>query len=156
MAFCTNCGAAVAEGVRFCPQCGREVGAQTPGGPAPPPQATGAPPAAGGVTRNVAGMLCYILGVITGVLFLVLEPYSRDPFIRFHAFQSIFFNVVVVVIAVVLGIVPLLGWILYPFFLLAAFIVWIVLMVQAYQERRWKLPVIGDLAEQQVGKAQGS
>jgi len=101
-------------------------------------------------------MLCYILGVITGVLFLVLEPYSRDPFIRFHAFQSIFFNVVVVVIAVVLGIVPLLGWILYPFFLLAAFIVWIVLMVQAYQERRWKLPVIGDLAEQQVGKAQGS
>jgi uncharacterized membrane protein len=54
---------------------------------------------------NVASTLCYVLGLITGIIFLVLEPYSKNRAIRFHAFQSIFLNLVVIVIEIVFGIV---------------------------------------------------
>src|SRR5579862_5337508 len=97
MAFCTNCGAEV-QG-KFCAKCG----APAPGEPAAssaasPPPASGplpppAPPpslAAPGLEENLACALCYVLGLLTGVLFLVLEPYNRNRLIRFHAFQSIF------------------------------------------------------------------
>ena len=49
------------------------------------------------MSSNVAGLLCYILGFITGIIFLVIEPYKNDKFVRFHAFQSIFFNVALIV-----------------------------------------------------------
>src|ERR1700691_2864035 len=98
MAFCANCGAAV-DG-RFCQQCGTP--AAVPGaGPAPaagvdPPGAQPLPlQVATPVTMNdnLAGALCYLLGFITGILFLVLAPYNQNRLIRFHAFQSIFLNI---------------------------------------------------------------
>src|SRR6266849_1469086 len=90
--FCPNCGAAV-EG-RFCGGCGANVAlAGSPISNPPAAEAT-----AGGLAENVAGALCYGLGILTGILFLVLEPYSRNPRIRFHAFQSIFFSVAVLAI----------------------------------------------------------
>lgn len=138
---------------QFCGSCGQRVGASAAGG--------AAPPAAGGLTENVAGLLCYILGFITGILFLVLEPHSRNRFVRFHAFQSIFLSVawfgVMIVQSVVNGIAISISWGLLGLFGLLWTIVGlgflalvIVCMVKAYQGQRFKLPIIGDLAEKQA------
>jgi uncharacterized membrane protein len=116
------------------------------------------------MTDNVAGLLCYILGLITGVLFLVLEPYNRNPFVRFHAFQSIFFNIASfalmivfsIVSSIVFSILPLSLWALWGLIgtvlWLAILVLAIFVMVKAYQGVRYKLPVIGDLAEKQAGR----
>lgn len=163
MAFCAKCGAQLAEGSGFCSGCGTATAAQ---GGAP---ATGAAPAAAGtassgMTENVAGMLCYILGIITGVLFLVLDPYKNSKFVRFHAFQSIFFWVACFAIWIVwswiivgmlfsaggwagLGLFASLFWILR----LAMLAAWVFLMVKAYNNEQFKLPIIGDIAAKQAG-----
>ena len=115
MAFCTKCGAQLGEGMSFCAACGSPAGSAA-GGPAAPAPGGAAAPATGStaMSSNVAGLLTYILGFITGIIFLVIEPYKNDKFVRFHAFQSIFFNVALVVfwiaytiLASVLGIVSL-------------------------------------------------
>jgi len=113
------------------------------------------------MTDNVAGLLCYILGFITGIIFLVLAPYNQNKFVRFHAFQSIFLGVAWVAVFIVeriidavmlsisfamLALVATL-WMLVG---LAFLVLWIVLMVKAYNGQRWKLPIIGDLAEKQA------
>src|SRR4051812_42911023 len=98
MAFCPNCGAQ-AEG-RFCAKCGNAMPVATGSGAGQPSGSaygTGVAPGsqsvqAAGMTDNVAGALCYVLGVITGILFLVLAPYNQNKFVRFHAFQAIFFH----------------------------------------------------------------
>jgi uncharacterized membrane protein len=105
---------------------------------------------------NVAATLSYILTFITGILFLVLAPYNQDRFVRFHAFQSIFFAVAcfVINIAFTLLAVAILPWMLtsmLSMLLTLAFLgIWILMMVKAYQGERFKLPVIGDLAEKQA------
>src|SRR5271155_1838188 len=88
MAFCGKCGSSVAEGVAFCPQCGAAVGAAAAPPPPPPPSGWAPAPAApaSGLQENVAGMLCYILGWLTGIIFLLID---KRPFVRFHAAQSI-------------------------------------------------------------------
>src|SRR6187551_2817116 len=91
MAFCSNCGASV-EG-RFCAKCGTAMPA------ASAPAASAA--SAGGLTDNVAGALCYVLGVLTGIIFLVLAPYNQSKFVRFHAFQAIFFHLAFIVLYIV-------------------------------------------------------
>jgi len=115
------------------------------------------------MSSNVAGLLCYILGFITGIIFLVIEPYKNDKFVRFHAFQSIFFNVAIIVfwiaymivvsilsfvtlgmIAMVMGLVGFLIW-------LAILAYWIFLMYKAYNNELYKIPFIGDLAAKQAG-----
>jgi uncharacterized membrane protein len=152
MAFCANCGSTV-EG-QFCGSCGQRVGASAAG--------TGASPAAaGGMTDNVAGLLCYILGFITGIIFLVVAPYNQSKFVRFHAFQSIFLSVVWVVLNVIqsillsvavsisfglLGLIGMLWTILWLGFLAVV----VLLMVKAYQGQRFKLPIIGDFADKQA------
>ena len=154
MAFCATCGAPV-EG-RFCAKCGSPVAAAPPaGGMAPPPpqmQMVAAAPMA----DNVASTLCYVLGLVTGIIFLVLAPYNRNPTIRFHAFQSIFLHVACIVFWIAVRIVML--DILHMYFLffltslmwLAAFLLWIVLLLQTYQGKTIVLPVIGPLAQQQA------
>ena len=117
------------------------------------------PSASSGLQRNVAGMLCYILGLVTGIVFLVITPYNKDRFIRFHAFQAIFFHVGIIAIWIVLGILDaILGFGLGFIVTLAQLVVWlgglalwIFLMVKAYGNEKYKLPVIGDLAEKQAG-----
>jgi uncharacterized membrane protein len=159
MAFCANCGAQ-GEG-RFCPKCGSPLGAApTPGatpGYAPPPAA---PVQSAGLENNMAAALCYILGIVTGILFLVLEPYNKDKTIRFHAFQSIFFFIAVIIFDIAVGIVirilyaiPFLGWlafIVWPIVGLALFLCWLFVMFKAYNGEKFKLPIIGDLAEKQA------
>lgn len=164
MAFCPNCGASV-EG-RFCARCGSQVtaaGAASAGtyetGTANAGYTAGAQPAtAGGLTQNVAGALCYVLGLFTGIIFLVLAPYNQNKFVRFHAFQSIFFHVAfiaVIIAETILGMV--LPWTLSAILSMLSLVValaflagWVLLLIKAYQGERWKLPVIGDLAEKQA------
>lgn len=150
MAFCPSCGAAV-EG-RFCAKCGTPVpGGADPGpGNAAPPASQ--PAAAGGLTENLACALCYLAGLITGILFLVLAPYNQNKTIRFHAFQSIFLNVAWIIFWIVLHMI--LPWgaalILSPLIGLAGLFLWLFMMWKAYQNQKVKLPVIGDLAEKQA------
>src|SRR5690242_1712944 len=103
MAFCANCGASLAEGAGFCAGCGKAVGAASGTVAGASGQAAApAPVAIAGMTSNVAGALAYILGFITGIIFLVLEQYKNDRFVRFHAMQSILYSAA--------GIVFRIGW----------------------------------------------
>jgi uncharacterized membrane protein len=159
--FCPNCGSNV-QG-RFCAKCGTAVDAPpaAPAGAASSGSTPGAHPysapaaTTGGLSENVAGALTYVLGIITGILFLVLAPYNQNKFVRFHAFQCLFFQaawiVVWIAITAMSFILPwfVMGliWTLLPFVGLA---LWVLLIFKAYQNERFKLPIIGDLAEKQA------
>ena len=118
--------------------------------------------AAGGATGlsdNAAGAIAY-LTFIPAVLLLVMEPYNRNSYIRFHAWQSILLSIVAVAVDMVLGFVLVFALMFSPFLHLAAwrvielfwFAVWLVCVLNAAQGKRFKLPVIGNLAEQQANK----
>ena len=108
-----------------------------------------------GLTENVAGMLCYVLGWVSGLVFLLIE--QENKFVRFHAVQSIvtFGGITVILIVLsILGLIPFIGLlfnILGYIFGLIAFVLWIVLLVKAYQGTMYKLPWAGDFAEKRVG-----
>ena len=95
-----------------------------------------------GLQENMASLLCYLLGWVTGIIFLLLEPKNRT--VRFHAFQSIIVFGALSIFWVVFWYVL---WWLYWIIQVLALILWIVLMVRAYQGQKWKVPVAGDLAE---------
>ncbi len=78
MPHCTKCGANVADNAAFCPSCGATQGGTSPSAPAASSQS--------GLAENVAGLLCYVLGWITGLIFFLKD---KRPFVRFHAAQSI-------------------------------------------------------------------
>ena len=145
MAFCNMCGAQIADGTTTCAACAGRV------------PAASAPPVAnaGGLADNVAGMLAYIT-IIPAIIFLVMEPYNRNRFIRFHSWQCLFFTAALFVLHVGLSIVtfvPFLALITFPLHVLVSlggFILWIVLLLKANQGQMYKLPVIGDLAEKQA------
>lgn len=144
MAFCSSCGAQIADGTSLCAACAARSA-----------QAAPASSSAGGMTDNVAGMLAYVT-IIPAIIFLVMEPYNKSRFIRFHAFQCLFFAVAWTVLWIALSFVahvPFLGWLTFlisPLVGLAGFILWIVLLIKANQGQMWKLPVIGDMAEKQA------
>jgi len=104
----------------------------------------------------VAGMLAYFT-IIPAIVFLVLEPFNKKPFIRFHAFQCIFFTVAWIALWIVLSIIahiPILGWatiLIWPLIGLLGLIIWIVLILKAYQGQMFKLPIVGDIAAKQAG-----
>jgi uncharacterized membrane protein len=144
--------------VAFCPTCGTQIpqGASCPKCPVVVQGASTAAPAAAGLTDNLAGALAY-LTIIPAIVFLVIEPFNRRRFVRFHSFQSIFFFIVWIAVDICLSIVghiPFLGWatlFLWPLVSLVLFVILLVLALKAYQGQIFKLPVIGDLAEQQAG-----
>lgn len=147
MAFCIACGAQMPAGANACPACGRGVAGA--GG------AASAPAGAAGLADNVAGALAYVT-IIPAIVFLVLEPYNRNRFIRFHSFQCLFAAVVWTALWIALNIVvhiPFFGWLtilVWPLVSLAGFVVWLILVLKAYQGQKFKLPVIGDIAEKQA------
>jgi uncharacterized membrane protein len=116
-----------------------------------------------GLQNNAVGALAYLGGLITGILFLVIEPYKADRFVRFHSFQSIFFNIAWVamwIVWMILGLV--LGALTKGIFFLiempinlllmvGGFCLWAFLMYSAYQNKTFKLPIIGALAAKQAG-----
>ncbi|MGQ9916089.1 MAG: hypothetical protein ACUVS7_01600 [Bryobacteraceae bacterium] len=174
MPYCANCGSPV-EGT-FCPNCGQPVGQASGGGYPPPaggapqgsyqqgrypPPGYGAQPAQAGLSENAAGALCYLAGLITGIIFLVVAPYSTNRNVRFHAFQSIFFNIawiavwiVEMIISAALASIPVLGWMMSLLLTMAiafgGFILWLLLMWRAFNGERLVLPVIGPMAEKQA------
>lgn len=112
---------------------------------------------------NLVGAIAYFAGFITGVIFLVIDPYKDNSFVRFHAFQSIFFNIAWVglwiawtIVSIILSAITrgLFGLISLPVSLLlgfAGFAIWLFLMYQAYQQKLFKLPIIGNFAAQKAG-----
>src|SRR5262245_25422440 len=112
-----------------------------------------APASQADLKPNVAGMLCYPLSFITGVLFLVLTPYNRDRFVRFHAWQSIFFFVALVVLSILFRAFP---WPIENMLLsalnLAALAGTAWLMYKAYHNEQFKFPLIGEWAEKLASK----
>lgn len=141
MPFCPTCGTQLAEGAS-CPKC---------------TSAPAAGAAAGaGLPDNLAGALAYFT-FVPAIIFLVLEPYNKSRFIRFHAFQCLFFTAALFAIGIVLAIIasiPFIGLITIPLHFLVwvgAIVVAVFLMTKAYQNQMFKLPVIGDMAEKQAG-----
>jgi uncharacterized membrane protein len=184
MSFCQTCGSSLPDGSTTCPACGATQGVAgasaapgpipgsipgpTPGyvpGPIPGAMPQPLPAAGAGLTPNVAGALAYLVGAITGILFLVIDPFKTDRFVRFHAFQSIFFNlawiafwIVWMIVGIMLGAIShgLFFIIQLPINLLVTvggFCIWIYLMYQAYQGKTFQLPIIGPLAAAQAGIA---
>ncbi|MHB8524746.1 MAG: hypothetical protein ACYDD2_01115 [Candidatus Acidiferrales bacterium] len=177
MANCAKCGAVIAEDSAFCGTCGQPARAQAGGAAsgtflAAPAVAVGSGASSSGtstetstgtgLTMNLAAALSYALGFITGILFLVLDPYKNNRFVRFHAIQSILFSVTCVIFAIVWSIlvgilVSIAGfWVLtvdIPLRLLIGlgiFLLWLYVMFQAYSEREYRIPWIGDIAAKQV------
>lgn len=102
-----------------------------------------------GLAPNVSALLCYLLGFVTGIIFLVLETKNQD--VRFHAYQSLATFLSIFVISVVAGIIPLVGWLVSALLTPLSLVLWVILMVKAAQGERFKLPWVGDWAEEQVG-----
>jgi uncharacterized membrane protein len=103
-----------------------------------------------GLKENVAGVLCYVLGWITGIVFLIIEP--NNKVVRFHAFQSIIVFVIITIVSIILAPIP--GWVgnvLSAIVSAIGFVLWVFLMVMAAQDRKYKLPWAGDLAEKWAG-----
>ena len=98
-----------------------------------------------GIQPNVAALLCYAAGWVTGLIFYLIE--KENKFVRFHAFQSIVVFGALTVLPIILAVIPIIGWTLLPIVYLAEFALWIILMIKAYQGEKLKLPVAGDLAE---------
>ena len=147
--FCSKCGAENAEGAKFCPKCGAKLGAaETPA----PTEGAGKPESESstGLSANVAGLLCYVLTWVTGIIFVVLE--KKSTFVKFHAWQSIMTFGVLTVAELILAWIPFVGWILSILIGILIFVLWIILMIQAGTGKMWKVPLAGDWAEKQANK----
>ena len=131
----------------FCPGCGQGM---------PPVERVQGK--VGALSRTLAGALAYCT-IVPAIIFLLIEPYNRDRFVRFHSFQCIGFWLAAVVIgailraaAFLLGFVPLLGYLaillLSMVTSLGLLAIWVVLVVKALQGEMFKLPLVGDFAEQ--------
>ncbi|MFW6120528.1 MAG: DUF4870 domain-containing protein [Petrotogales bacterium] len=98
-----------------------------------------------GLDENIEGALSYLLGWVTGLIFLLVE--KDNKFVKFHAMQSLITFLVLTVIIWLFGWIPFFGWILSGLLGLLALIFWLILMIKAYQGEKFKLPVVGDIAE---------
>src|SRR6202789_742312 len=175
MSFCQTCGTSLPDGSPTCTACGATQGAAAAPGPIPgampgpipgtTPAAAPMPDAGAGHPANVAGAVANLVGAITGILFLVIDPFKTDRFVRFHAFQSIFFNLAWIAFWILWTIIGLmLGAISHGLFFIiqlpinlllfvGGFCVWAYLMYTAYQGKTVQIPVIGALAANQAGIA---
>lgn len=152
--FCASCGNQMQDADAVCSKCGKPVSASVGGGAAAAPATTSS--TGGGLADNVAGMLAYITG-IPAIIFLVMEPYNRNRFVRFHSFQALFFAAACFVLSIAMSVlmaIPVLGWIIAivgtMVFPIVFLVIWIMLLIKANQGQMWKLPLIGDLAEKQA------
>jgi uncharacterized membrane protein len=141
--YCEHCGKPMSEGAAFCPSCGRPVAAPAADGEAAPENTHPA-----GLPSHLAAALAYLW--ITAIVFLLLDPYNRDRLVRFHAFQALFLGLVSIAGHIVLSLIPILGWILLPFWSLVIVVFALIAAVKAYQGETWNVPVIGPFAQKHV------
>ena len=154
MPHCTKCGALVAENTPFCGSCGATQSAQSSGGASTAGHSD--------MAENVAGTLCYALGWVTGLIFYFID---KRPTVRFHATQSIVVFGGLQILSMVLGTffgMSLftggwtgfsVGYALFRLIQLVGVVLWILLMIKAYQGERFRVPFAADLAEKLFGKA---
>ncbi len=148
---CNKCGVEMVPGSAFCASCGQPASLVVA-------ESGGTRVTARGIPANLAGALCYLGGFVSAIVFLVLDPYRHDRFVRFHAFQSLVFSVAWIALYIALGILEsllpstLLHLVatLSTFVSLALFCVALWLMYRAYNKELFKLPILGDLAEKQM------
>ena len=95
-----------------------------------------------GLDENVAGFFCYLLGFITGIVFLVVE--KKSSFVKFHAKQSTITFLGLFVMTLLIGWIPVIGTLILIFIL----ILWLILMIKALQGKRYSLPIVGKMAEE--------
>jgi uncharacterized membrane protein len=163
MAFCSKCGSVVSEGSTFCSVCGSPASAAGAPATPPPPPTPPAPVGAAsiGLSSNVAAALSYFF--ITGIIFLLMDQFKQDKFVRFHSFQAIAFGIVAFVLQIVWHMIVSFGLFALGFFAvsfgligfliwLAIFAYWLFLMYKAYNNETYKIPVIGDWASNQAAK----
>lgn len=104
---------------------------------------------ASGFDANVAAALSYLVGFVTGIIFLLVE--KENKFVRFHALQSTLFFVAVVLIDVLLQVIPLLGFLIVVFIIIpVSAVVWLLMMYKAYQGEEFKLPLVGQWAADRI------
>lgn len=103
-----------------------------------------------GLEENIVGLLCYVVGWVSGLIFILIE--NDNKFVRFHAMQSIIVFGFVSIVGIVFGWIPYLNLIVWPLVGVLSFVLWIVLMIKAYQGAMFKLPIAGDLAEKWANK----
>ncbi|MFC1921266.1 DUF4870 domain-containing protein [Chloroflexota bacterium] len=101
-----------------------------------------------GLDENIAGLLCYALAWVSGLVILLLE--TENKIVRFHALQSIITFGVLMVAGIILGWIPVIGILTSWAISVLGFILWIVLMVKSYQGVKYKLPLVGDYAEKRA------
>jgi uncharacterized membrane protein len=167
---CPACSTENPAGATFCQQCGASLSAAPPppagGGFTQVPQPATVPagqaayvPAQSGLSDNAAAAIAYIT-IIPAIIFLVMEPYNRKPFVRYHSMQCIGLHVLwfaVWVVLMVLGLIlsmvhlGLLTLILWPICWIGLVVLWILCIVSAAQGKWFKLPIIGDFARKQAG-----
>jgi uncharacterized membrane protein len=144
MAFCKACGQEIGS-ANFCPKCGANQTATA--APVAAPTSNAAPTE--GLQENIAGLLCYVLGLITGIIFLLID---KRPFVKFHAAQSIAVFGGLFIIRLALGFMHgLIGGVvglgLYGLIGIVGFILWILLMIKAYQHEMFRVPIAADIAD---------
>lgn len=100
--------------------------------------------------QNMLGAVAYLLGFVTGIVLLLVE--KENKFIRFHAMQSTIVFGGLFILQFVLGMIPVLGWLVGMILVIGGLILWIVLMIKAYQGELYKLPYVGKFAEDQLAK----
>src|SRR5215469_560544 len=156
MPHCTKCGAMVADNAGFCPSCGAAQGGASAVTPSNAMTQTG-------MKENVAGLLCYVFGWVTGLIFFFID---KRAFVQFHARQSIVLfgglSITRIIFGVFLGASLIGGGVGASFSLVAALfdliylvgvVLWIICTIKAYQGERFRVPVAADLADRLFGKA---
>jgi uncharacterized membrane protein len=170
MSFCKSCGTELAVETAICASCGSPTtatdgisGAGGAQGAVVAISPASASPGSQTMATNLVGALTYLVGFITGIIFLMLDPYKANSFVRFHAYQSILLSAAWVVFWIAWMIMSAIltplaargfGVIALPLMLLlslAGFGIWVFLMYQAYQQRLFKLPIVGKFAARHAG-----
>jgi uncharacterized membrane protein len=141
MAFCKACGQDIGT-ANFCPKCGASQAAPT----ASPAVPTASP--SEGLQENVAGLLCYVVGWVTGIIFLLID---KRPWVRFHAAQSIVvfggLTLLRFVLVAMHGVMGFIGFGFFGLLWLVGVVLWIVLMIKAFQHQTWRVPIAADIAD---------
>jgi len=147
--FCPQCAVEMPENSVSCPNCGHEIWKTI--------RARGT---VGVFPENVAGALAYI-SPLPAIVFLLIDPYRRNRFVRFHSLQCLFLWLALFLIAAVIRVlepviflIPSFGYLLFLLIAmvvtLGAFVIWLVLVIKALQGEGFKLPIVGELAERQA------